>query len=173
MCGALRAGAIAGIAGGRGVKISARGRYAVRGMLDVALNSRNFPTPLADISLRQGITISNLEQLFAKLRRAGLVRSVRGPGGGYFLAKAPQEITIADILRAVEEPLAPQARTSECEPEPSPGQRIDDLLIHVLWSRLTEQIRQLLESISLQDLLAEWEKSEPPGFMEHRYLFNI
>ena len=94
---------------GCGVKISARGRCAVRGMLDVALNSRNFPTPLADISLRQGITISNLEQLFAKLRRAGLVRSVRGPGGGYFLAQVPQQITIADILRAVEEPLLDSA----------------------------------------------------------------
>ena len=155
------------------MKISARGRYAVRGMLDVALNSRNFPTPLADISLRQGITISNLEQLFARLRRAGLVRSVRGPGGGYFLAKAPQEITIADILRAVEEPLAPQAKAADFEVDPVPGQRIDDLLITVLWNRLTEQIRQLLEAITLQDLVGEWEKSEPPGFMEHRYLFNI
>jgi len=155
------------------VKISARGRYAVRGMLDVALNSRNFPTPLADISLRQAITISNLEQLFAKLRRAGLVRSVRGPGGGYFLAKAPHEITIADILRAVEEPLAPQAKTTDGEQEVAPGQRIDDLLIDVLWSRLTEQIRLMLESITLQDLVDEWEKSEPPGFIEHRYLFNI
>ncbi|HXH08735.1 MAG TPA: Rrf2 family transcriptional regulator [Alphaproteobacteria bacterium] len=155
------------------MKISARGRYAVRGMLDVALNSRNFPTPLADISLRQAITISNLEQLFAKLRRAGLVRSVRGPGGGYFLAKSPHEITIADILRAVEEPLAPQAKTTDSEQEVAPGQRIDDLLIDVLWSRLTEQVRQILESITLQDLVDEWEKSEPPGFIEHRYLFNI
>jgi Rrf2 family iron-sulfur cluster assembly transcriptional regulator len=155
------------------VKISARGRYAVRGMLDVALNSRNFPAPLADISLRQGITISNLEQLFAKLRRAGLVRSIRGPGGGYFLAKSPQEITIADILRAAEEPLAPQAKTANCNQDPVPGQRIDDLLVTVLWNRLTDQIRHILESITLQDLVAEWEKSEPPGFMEHYYLFNI
>jgi Rrf2 family protein len=158
---------------GSEVKISARGRYAVRGMLDVALNSRNFPTPLADISLRQGITISNLEQLFSKLRRAGLVRSVRGPGGGYFLAKEPHEITIADILRAVEEPLAPEAKTVGCEQEPSTGQRIDDLLIDVLWSRLTDQIRQILESVTLHDLVSEWEKSAPLGFMEHRYLFNI
>jgi Rrf2 family protein len=158
---------------GCGVKISARGRYAVRGMLDVALNSRNFPTPLADISLRQGITISNLEQLFSKLRRAGLVRSVRGPGGGYFLAKEPQQITIADVLRAVEEPLAPEAKSTNCEQEATTGQRIDDLLISVLWSRLTDQIRQILESVTLYDLVAEWEKSSPPGFMEHRYVFSI
>ena len=158
---------------GCGVKISARGRYAVRGMLDVALNSRNFPTPLADISLRQGITVSNLEQLFSKLRRAGLVRSVRGPGGGYFLAKVPQQITIADILRAVEEPLAPEAKTANCDQEPSTGQRIDDLLINVLWSRLTDQIRQILESVTLYDLVTEWEKSSPPGFMEHRFVFSI
>jgi Rrf2 family protein len=155
------------------VKISARGRYAVRGMLDVALNSRNFPTPLADISLRQGITVSNLEQLFSKLRRAGLVRSVRGPGGGYFLAKDPQDVTIADILRAVEEALAPNVKVVPCDQEPTTGQRIDDLLINVLWSRLTDQIRQILESVTLQDLLFEWEKSAPPGFTEHRYLFNI
>jgi Rrf2 family protein len=158
---------------GCGVKISARGRYAVRGMLDVALNSRNFPTPLADISLRQGITISNLEQLFSKLRRAGLVRSVRGPGGGYFLAKAPQCITIADVLRAVEEPLAPDPKTAICEQDPTTGQRIDDLLIIVLWSRLTDQIRQILESVTLLDLVTEWEKSSPPGFKEHRFIFSI
>lgn len=158
---------------GCGVKISARGRYAVRGMLDVALNSRNFPTPLADISLRQGITISNLEQLFSKLRRAGLVRSVRGPGGGYFLAKAPQSITIADVLRAVEEPLAPEPKTAGCAQDPSTGQRIDDLLITVLWSRLTDQIRQILESVTLLDLVTEWEKSSPLGFKEHRFIFSI
>lgn len=158
---------------GCGVKISARGRYAVRGMLDVALNSRNFPTPLADISLRQGITISNLEQLFSKLRRAGLVRSVRGPGGGYFLAKTPQQITIADVLRAVEEPLAPEAKPVNCEQQPSTGQRIDDLLIDVLWSRLTDQIRQILESVTLHDLVTEWEKSSPPRVMEHRFIFSI
>lgn len=158
---------------GCGVKISARGRYAVRGALDVALNSRNFPTPLADISLRQGITISNLEQLFSKLRRAGLVRSVRGPGGGYFLAKAPECITIADILRAVEEPLAPEPKTTTCEQDPGTGQRIDDLLINVLWSRLTDQIRQILESVTLHDLVTEWEKSSPPGFKGHRFVFSI
>jgi len=158
--------------GGR-VKISARGRYAVRGMLDVALNSRNFPTPLADISLRQGITVSNLEQLFSKLRRTGLVRSVRGPGGGYFLAKSPQQITIADILRAVEEPLAPEAKPINCQQEDSTGQRIDDLLITVLWSRLTDQIRQILESVTLADLVAEWEKTSPPGFREHHFVFSI
>jgi Rrf2 family transcriptional regulator, iron-sulfur cluster assembly transcription factor len=158
---------------GCGVKISARGRYAVRGMLDVALNGRNFPTPLADISLRQGITIANLEQLFSKLRRAGLVRSVRGPGGGYFLAKAPPQITIADILRAVEEPLAPEAKATDREQDPSTGQRIDDLLINVLWSRLTDQIRQILEAVTLHDLVTEWEKSSPPGFKEHRFVFSI
>jgi Rrf2 family iron-sulfur cluster assembly transcriptional regulator len=158
---------------GCGVKISARGRYAVRGMLDVALNSRNFPTPLADISLRQGITISNLEQLFAKLRRSGLVRSVRGPGGGYFLAKGLREITIADILRAVEEPFAPEAKATDCGQEPSTGQRIDDLLITVLWSRLTDQIRQILEAVTLYDLVTEWEKCSPPGFREHRFTFSI
>jgi len=155
------------------VKISARGRYAVRGMLDVALNSRNFPTSLADISLRQGITLSNLEQLFSKLRRAGIVRSVRGPGGGYLLAKGPQDITIGDILCAVEEPLAPEPIPTASEPIPSVGQRTDDLLVALLWSRLTDQVRHILDSVTLHDLVAEWEKSTPPGFMEHRYLFNI
>lgn len=155
------------------MKISARGRYAVRGMLDVALHSRNFPTPLADISLRQGITLSNLEQLFSKLRRAGLVRSVRGPGGGYFLAKRAKDITIGDILRAVDEPLAPDLKATDSEPEPGTGRRIDDLLVSLLWSRLADQIRHILESVTLEDLVTEWEKSTPQGFMEHRYLFNI
>jgi Rrf2 family iron-sulfur cluster assembly transcriptional regulator len=142
-------------------------------MLDVALQSRNFPTPLADISLRQGITLPNLEQLFSKLRRAGLVRSVRGPGGGYFLAKESKDITIGDILRAVDEPLAPDLNVVASDPEPSSGRRIDDLLVNLLWSRLSAQIRHILESVTLHDLVAEWEKSTPQGFMQHRYLFNI
>lgn len=155
------------------MKISARGRYAVRGMLDVALHARNFPTPLADISLRQGITLPNLEQLFSKLRRAGLVRSVRGPGGGYFLAKDAKDITIGDILGAVDEPLAPDVKVADGDSEQNPGRRIDDILVSLLWNRLSAQIRQILESVTLNDLVAEWEKSTPQGFMPHRYLFNI
>jgi len=89
------------------------------------------------------------------------------------LAKAPQRITIADILRAVEEPLAPEPKTAPCGQDPGPGRRIDDLLITVLWSRLTDQIRQILESVTLQDLVTEWEKSSPPGFKEHHFVFSI
>ena len=96
-----------------------------------------------------------------------------GPEAGIFWPSPPPQITIADILRAVEEPLAPEAKNTTCQQEPSTGQRIDDLLLNVLWSRLTDQIRQILESVTLADLVSEWEKSSPPGFMEHRFVISI
>ena len=88
------------------MKISTKGEYAVRAMLDLTGQSHNYPVPLSNISIRQGISLHYLEQLFVKLRRARLENSIRGPGGGYGLAKESSEITIGDILRAVHEDLS-------------------------------------------------------------------
>ncbi|NIX21922.1 MAG: Rrf2 family transcriptional regulator, partial [Actinobacteria bacterium] len=85
------------------MRLTTKGRYAVTAMLDLAMNADSGPISLADISKRQEISLSYLEQLFARLRRAGLVGSVRGPGGGYLLAMAPTEITVARVIQAVNE----------------------------------------------------------------------
>lgn len=85
------------------MRLTSKGRYAVTAMLDVALHSQQSPVPLADISERQGISLSYLEQLFSKLRKAGLVASVRGPGGGYRLGAEANEISIGTVIAAVDE----------------------------------------------------------------------
>lgn len=134
------------------MKLSTKGRYAVMAMVDLAQYGADGPTSLADISERQEISLSYLEQLFAKLRRSGLVRSVRGPGGGYLLAFPADEIRISDIIHAVDEPI----RTTRCAPESAVGctTKRSRCLTHDLWSELGHQIHLFLTSVTLDDVCA-------------------
>jgi Rrf2 family iron-sulfur cluster assembly transcriptional regulator len=130
------------------MRLSTKGRYAVTAMLDLALHSGKGPVTLADISLNQGISLSYLEQLFAALRSKQLVRGVRGPGGGYYLGKAPEEISIADIICAVDE----WVEFTRCGGRENcrNGKRC---LTHTLWDRLSDEIFGFLSGISLADLV--------------------
>lgn len=134
------------------MKLNAKGRYAVMALCDLARHGTGKPLALADIAERQSISLSYLEQLFAKLRRAGIVNSVRGPGGGYLLARPDSEIAIADIIMAVDEPV----RTTRC----SPGQPLgcrgtpQRCLTHDLWDELGNQIYLYLASVTVADVLA-------------------
>ncbi len=128
------------------MKLSTKGRYAVTAMLDLALHQNRGPVILADISQGQGISLSYLEQLFAHLRRAQLVTGVRGPGGGYRLARSAQAITVADIIVAVDD--NGDAPESQCESKPN-GARC---LTHDLWSELSAQIYDFLNGITLAEL---------------------
>ena len=131
------------------MRLTTKGRFAVTAMLDLAMGDGKSPVTLAGISRRQNISLSYLEQLFGKLRRRGLVDSVRGPGGGYTLARAPQGVSVAEIIRAVDEPLdATQCGGKEnC---------LEDrrCLTHDLWERLNEKIYEYLASVTLADLVA-------------------
>lgn len=131
------------------MKLTTKGRFAVTAMVDLALRQARGPVTLAAISERQHISLSYLEQLFGKLRRASLVSSVRGPGGGYNLAQAPQAITVAQIVTAVDEPLdATQCGGKEnCH---------DDrrCMTHDLWATLNEKMYDYLSSVTLADLVA-------------------
>lgn len=127
------------------MKLTTKGRYAVTAMLDLTLHSGGEPISLADISNRQSISISYLEQLFAKLRKSALVRSVRGPGGGYKLARAPEEVYISQIIDAV-------VGESVSKTDESEEQRSTD----ILWGRLSGQIHGFLSGISLAQLLADY-----------------
>jgi Rrf2 family iron-sulfur cluster assembly transcriptional regulator len=131
------------------MKLSTKGRYAVMAMVDLASHSRGQPVALADIAERQEISLSYLEQLFARLRRGGLVRSVRGPGGGYLLAMTAEEMKISDIILAVDEPV----RTTRCAPGPV-GCHADKTrcLTHDLWEELGNQIHLYLSTVSLADV---------------------
>lgn len=132
------------------MKLSTKGRYAVMAMVDLASNSKGSPVALADIAERQEISLSYLEQLFAKLRKGGLVRSVRGPGGGYLLAHRVEDTRISDIILAVDEPI----RATRCAPGSPAGCRSNKsrCLTHDLWEELGNQIHLYLSSVSLADV---------------------
>jgi Rrf2 family iron-sulfur cluster assembly transcriptional regulator len=133
------------------VKLSTKGRYAVMAMVDLATNSHGHPVALADIAERQEISLSYLEQLFAKLRRGGLVRSVRGPGGGYLPAHPVTEIRVSDIILAVDEPI----RATRCAPGSPSGcrQNKSRCLTHDLWEELGNQIHLYLSSVTIADVI--------------------
>lgn len=132
------------------MRLTTKGRYAVTAMLDLALHKNQGPVSLSDISSRQAISLSYLEQLFSKLRRSGLVSSVRGPGGGYELKRGSGDIFIAQIIDAVDE----SVDTTKCQGA-GDCQGGETCLTHYLWEDLSEQIHTFLESISLADLVAK------------------
>lgn len=130
------------------MKLTSKGRYAVTAMLDVALNAQEKPVSLAEVSERQGISLSYLEQLFARLRKHGLVASVRGPGGGYRLGKAPDQISISMVIQAVDESVDATRclGDSNCQG----GARC---LTHTLWRDLSSRISSFLNDITLAELV--------------------
>lgn len=130
------------------MRLTSKGRYAVTAMLDVAIHASKHPVPLADISERQEISLSYLEQLFSRLRRNQLVTSVRGPGGGYRLARDARLISIGDVIQAVDE----SVDATRCQGQ-SNCQQGERCLTHSLWTELSERISQFLGNISLADLM--------------------
>ena len=132
------------------MKLSTKGRYAVMALVDLASQTDGRPVALAEIAERQEISLSYLEQLFAKLRRGGLVRSVRGPGGGYLLARSAEETRISDAILAVDEPI----RATRCKTGSAMGCRANKsrCLTHDLWEELGNQIHIFLSSVSLADV---------------------
>lgn len=130
------------------MRLTTKGRYAVTAMLDLAVHQLEGPIALTDISERQGISLSYLEQLFAKLRKTGLVASTRGPGGGYNLSKDAAQIAIADVIAAVDEAVDATrcGGSKNCQGEAR-------CLTHDLWEDLSGQIRNFLSSVSLADLV--------------------
>ncbi|MFQ3206260.1 MAG: Rrf2 family iron-sulfur cluster assembly transcriptional regulator [Glaciecola sp.] len=140
------------------MKLTSKGRYAVTAMLDVALHSRNGPVSLADISERQEISLSYLEQLFARLRKEQLVSSVRGPGGGYKLGRAAGDIAIGEVIRAVDESV--DATRCQGQADCQGGERC---LTHTLWQDLSDRISQFLNGISIGELMKTSEVKEVAG----------
>jgi Rrf2 family transcriptional regulator, iron-sulfur cluster assembly transcription factor len=132
------------------MKLSTKGRYAVMAMADLASREGNGPVTLSEIADSQEISLAYLEQLFAKMRKSGLVDSTRGPGGGYNLSSASEDIYISDIIRAVDEP----TRVTRCEIRTSAGcLRTGRCMTHDLWEALGHRLHQFLASISLADVV--------------------
>lgn len=133
------------------MKLSTKGRYAVMAMADLARRSVKAPVTLADIASRQSISLSYLEQLFARLRKAGLVESVRGPGGGYTLSRAAESIRVFDIMAAVDESVDVTRCEGEAKGCMDDGRRC---ITHDLWDELSCHIYLFLGSITLEDVIA-------------------
>jgi len=132
------------------MRLTTKGRFAVTAILDLAMSQKGGPVSLAGISERQGISLSYLEQLFGKLRRNELVSSVRGPGGGYLLAKNLEEVSVADIIRAVAEPIDATScgGKENCHDD-------QKCITHDLWAGLNEHIFEYLSSVKLATLVAK------------------
>jgi len=130
------------------MKLTSKGRYAVTAMLDVTIHAVSGPVSLADISERQGISLSYLEQLFSKLRKSGLVTSVRGPGGGYRLGRCSAKIMIADVISAVNE----SVDATKCQGKGN-CQGGAQCLTHSLWLGLSQRIEGFLQNISLAEVI--------------------
>jgi len=145
------------------MRLTTRGRYAVTAMLDLALNAKFNPVSLSDISHRQGISLSYLEQLFAKLRHSNLVKSVRGPGGGYMLAHNLAQIAIVHVIDAVDEKV--DARRCHGSNDCQAG---DACLTHHLWCDLSDRIHDFLSNISLEDLVMRQEIQEIAKRQQHK-----
>jgi Rrf2 family iron-sulfur cluster assembly transcriptional regulator len=132
------------------MRLTTKGRYAVTAMLDLALNATEKPITLADISQRQGISLSYLEQLFSRMRKQGLVSSARGPGGGYRLSRDANDINIAEVIIAVDEKVS----INRCEGRGDCNNG-GPCLTHELWCNLSDQIHDFLHGISLGNLVDE------------------
>jgi len=132
------------------MKLSTRTRYGIRAILELAQNHGKGPLQIKVIAHRQDISIKYLEQLMAILRSAGFIRSIRGPKGGYVLAKAANEIKLSDVFRALE---GPSAITVECLEDESYCARVADCVTRQVWAQMQEAIMAVLESLTLQDLV--------------------
>ena len=137
------------------MRLSTKSRYAVTSLLDLVMHSDQGPVSLADISVRQGISLSYLEQLFAKMRRNKLVISTRGPGGGYSLGNSPDQVCIADVINAVDEVVRVDDRRGN-----GANGSYEPCLTEQLWEELSAEIETFLTTISLADMIAKDEVRE-------------
>ncbi len=139
------------------MRLTTKGRFAVTAVLDLAMHGSKGPVTLNEISERQGISLSYLEQLFGRMRRGGLVKSTRGPGGGYRLARSLEEVTVADIIVAVDELID----ATQCSGQGNCREGGDKCLTHDLWSGLNEHIFSYLRSITLGKLIDTPDSATP------------
>jgi Rrf2 family iron-sulfur cluster assembly transcriptional regulator len=150
------------------MKLTTRGRYAVTAMLDLAIHHEEGSVAVADVSVRQGISLSYLEQLLSRLRKGGLVTSTRGPGGGYSLSRDPGQISIAQIIDTIEENID----ATLCS-----GQKncVDDdaCLTHFLWEELSASIRVFLTAKTLGDLIKQPHVKDVATRQEHRFELHV
>lgn len=154
------------------MQLSTKGRYAVRAMFDLAFYSKGEPVPLSRISEREEISLHYLEQLFNKLRKGGVVESVRGPSGGFRLSRKPSEITVEEIIRTVEGQIT-LVSCVESKDKKKACHRADKCVTFLLWKRLGKNITDFLSAVTLQDLVDEARGMMDVGKVSHEHMFYI
>ena len=148
------------------MKLSTKGKYGVRAVFEIARHYGKGPITIKEIADRQGISFSYLEQILHKLGKSGVIESVRGPAGGYLLARKPAELTIGDIVRSLEGPIA----LSHClEPgEPGDCNQADDCVARMVWTKVGAKIEEALDSISFNDLLHQQQEQKALDLLRPR-----
>lgn len=153
--------------------ISTKSTYGIRAMFELALHYGRSPISVTYISERENISVSYLEQLLTKLRREGLVKSVRGPKGGYILAKKPREITVGDIVRVLDGDITPAHCVVSNFSKNKGCKMIDRCVTKTVWRKLKDVIDGLLDSVSLKDLCNDAKRMGIDKAVEHKYMFHI
>lgn len=141
------------------MKLSTKGRYGLRAMINMAIHKDEGPNAVYLVAEREGISDRYLEQLMVALKRAGLIKSIRGPQGGYILSREPEQITVGQIIRALEGPIAPVDCVSEEYPEDC--ERADQCVTRLLWTKVRDSIADVLDSYTLQDMVTESKQMNP------------
>jgi Rrf2 family protein len=146
------------------LRLSTKGQYGVRAMFEIAKGHSRGPVTIREISDRQDVSVSYLEQILNKLRRAGIIRSIKGPGGGYVLSKDPSKISIGSILRELEGPVA----ITSCLDPKEGCIRVEGCVTHLLWKSLGEKIGAFLDNMTLEDLLEGNEMMDTRGARKNK-----
>ena len=144
------------------MRLSTKSTYGLRAMVDIALKDEDGPTSIADIAAKEGISVAYLEQLLNRLRRQGLVKSVRGPGGGYVLSRRPRAITVKDVVRTLEGGISPVYCITDNRALKNICDKSRHCVTKIVWAKLAKAIDSCLESTTLEDLRAEARRISRP-----------
>ncbi len=155
------------------MKFSTKSRYGLRALFDMAYNSGNLPTQIKDISRRQDISPRYLEQIFQDLKKAGLIKSRRGPQGGYYLAKKPEEITVKQILIAAEGDLALVSCAREETPQKGKCDLDSRCVTQQIWATATQKLTSYFDSVTLRDLCDQGKELGLEKELDHRFMYYI
>lgn len=154
------------------MRLSTQSRYGVRAIFDIAYHSEGLETQVKDISRRQGISQRYLEQIFQKLRRAGVVGSKRGPSGGYFLGRKPEDITIGEIVQITEGSINP-VRCVEAKDSTQPCERSGECVTQIVWNEAGKRLREYFESVTIRDLCASAKEMGIKKDFNKRFMYYI
>ncbi len=161
------------------MKLSTKSRYGLRAIFDIAYHAGGLPTQIREISKRQGITPRYLEQIFQKLKEAGLIKSIRGPKGGYYLAREPEKISVADVIWAVEETIDPVYCASASKMKNNKGKNIKrcrrekKCVARLIWQKASELLNQYLNSVSIAQMCQMAQEMGIEKQLDHRFMYYI